>query len=320
MEIFILRWVSAMFLAVLSALSLAQDKPVRILVGLPPGGAVDLVAQVLADKLRESLGQPVLVENRPGAQARIAVQGLKAAPPDGATLLVSPGAIITLYPHMFKQLGYDPFKDIASISMLAVSEYGIAVPADSSSRTLAQFIDWAKANPKAASFATPSTGSPQHFLGILLGNITGAKLEPIGFKGASDAVTALIGNQLPAAILSLGELVPASQAGKLRVLASFGESRAALLPDVPTIKEAGFAELQSSGWFAAYAPGGTPQPVIERLNRAVVLAWSEPDVRERIARTGLIPRTTSAKELDDLNRSEIARWQGPVKASGYVAD
>ena len=127
MIIFILRWLSAMFLVVFSVLSFAQDKPMRILVGLPPGGAVDLVARVLADKLRESLGQPVLVENRPGAQARIAVQGLKSAPPDGTTLLVSPGAIITLYPHMFKQLGYDPFKDIASISMLAVSEYGIGV-------------------------------------------------------------------------------------------------------------------------------------------------------------------------------------------------
>lgn len=310
---------------------LAQDKPVRILVGLPPGGAVDLVARLLAEKLREpaafgtpgttgTMGTTVIVENRPGAQTRIAVQALKAAAPDGSTLLVSPGAIVTLYPHMFRQLGYEPFKDLAPVAMLAVSEYGIAVPAESPAKTLAQFIDWAKANPRLASYATPSTGSPQHFLGILLGNITGAKLEPIGFKGAAEAVTALIGNQLPAAILSLGELVPGQQSGKLRVLATFGEARAALLPEVPTIREAGFAELQSSGWFALFAPGGTPQPVIDKLNKAVAQALADPAVRERIARTGLIPRASTARELDDLNHREFTRWQGPVKASGYVAD
>ena len=161
----------------------AQNGPIKILVGLPPGGAVDIGARIVGEKIAVSLGQPVVVENRPGASTRIAVQALKASEPNGQTLLVAPDAIVTLFPHVFREVGYDPVKDLTPISQVLWWSFGFAVPAESPAKTFAEFVALAKSDPKYAMFASPSTGSGQHVLGLQLGGLIGVNLEHVWFKG-----------------------------------------------------------------------------------------------------------------------------------------
>jgi len=274
----------------------------------------------VGEKLMGSLGQPVVVENKPGASTRIAVQALKAAEPNGQTLLVAPDAVVTLFPHVFKELGYDPFKDLTPISQVLYWSYGFAVPQASPARTFAEFVALAKSDPKFAFYASPSTGSQQHILGLQLGTLIGVKLDHVPFKGAADAINGLLSNSVPAAILTLGELTNLHQSGKVRVLATLTPSRTADLPDVPTFAEIGRPEMQASGAVAMFAPAGMAPALTERLSKAVQAALADPGVTEKILKMGMEARSSTPQALDDYNRSELARWGGAVKASGYVPE
>ncbi|MFA7681103.1 MAG: tripartite tricarboxylate transporter substrate-binding protein [Pigmentiphaga sp.] len=275
-------------LAVSGGVSQAQE-PLKLVVGLPPGGNFDIIARLVADKLRVSLSQQVIVENRPGAQARMANQLVKAAPPDGNTLVVAPGATIYLYPLVFKQLGYDPFNELTPVAQLPTWELGLAVPASSPAKTLADFLTWSEENPDKAFYGTPSAGSIQHFLGVSLAQNSGVKLEHIGYKGASEVTTALIGAQIPAAILNIGEMLQLEATGKVRILATFGPQRAPELPTVPTAIELGLKVPEAQGWGGIYAPANTPQARIDQLNAAIVKALHEPDLKERLNKMGMQP-------------------------------
>ena len=200
-----------------------------------------------ASSLQGSLGQPVVVENKPGASTRIAVQALKSSEPNGQTLLVAPDAIVTLFPHVFKKVGYDPFKDLTPISQILYWSYGFAVPEASPAKTFAEFVTLAKADPKFAFFASPSTGSGQHILGLQLGDLIGVKLDHVPFKGAADAMNALLSNSVPSSILTLGELTNLHQSGKVRILATLTATRTADLPEVPTFTEIGYPQMQAYG-------------------------------------------------------------------------
>jgi tripartite-type tricarboxylate transporter receptor subunit TctC len=298
----------------------AQNGPIRILVGLPPGGAVDIAARLVGEKLQGSLGQPVVVENKPGASTRIALQAVRASEPSGQTLLVAPDAIVTLFPHVFKEVGYDPFKDLTPISEILYWSYGFAVPQASPARTFAEFVTLAKSDPKFAFFASPSTGSGQHILGLQLGNLIGVKLDHVPFKGAADVMNALLGNSVPASILTLGELTNLHQSGKVRVLATLTTSRTADLPDVPTFTEIGYPQMQSSGVVAMFGPAGMTPALTERLSKVVQAALSDPGVKEKILKMGMEARSSTPQQLDDFDRSELARWGSVVKASGYVPE
>ncbi len=298
----------------------AQDHTLKLEVGLPPGGNIDLIARVLAEKLRVSLKQPVIVENRPGAQARLVVQTVKTAPPDGNTLLVTPGSIIYLYPHVFKKLGYDPFVDLTPVAQVLTWDLGFAVPGNSPIRTLPEFIAWAKANPSKAFFGTPSAGSIQHFLGVTLSKTTQTPLEHIGYKGASEVVAALVGAQIPGAILNIGELLALQRAGKVRILATFGAKRAPELPDVPVASELGYRMAPGIGWAAIYAPANTAPQRVAQLNAAIVKALAEPDVRDKMAQLAMAPIGGTPKQLDDLGRGELEQWRDVVRESGFTAD
>lgn len=303
-----------------AASSHAQNGPIKILVGLPPGGAVDIGARIVGEKLQGSLGQPVVVENKPGASTRIAVQALKASDANGQTLLVAPDAIVTLFPHVFKEVGYDPFKDLTPISQILHWSYGFAVPDASPAKTFAEFVALAKADPKFAFFASPSTGSQQHILGLQLGNLIGAKLDHVPFKGAADAMNALLGNSVPSAILTLGELTNLHQSGKVRVLATFTTSRTADLPGVPTFTEIGYSQMQATGAVAIFGPAGMVPALTERISKAVQNALADPTVKAKILNMGMEARSSTPQELDALGRSELARWGDVVKASGYVPE
>jgi tripartite-type tricarboxylate transporter receptor subunit TctC len=298
----------------------AQNGPIKILVGLPPGGAVDIAARIVGEKLQGSLGQPVVVENKPGASTRIAVQALKASEPNGQTLLVAPDAIVTLFPHVFKELGYDQFKDLTPISQILHWSYGFAVPQASPAKTFAEFVALAKRDPKFAFYASPSTGSQQHILGLQLGNLIGVKLDHVPFKGAADAMNALLSNSVPSSILTLGELTNLHQSGKVRLLATLTPSRTADLPEVPTFAEIGYPQMQASGAVAMFGPAGLTPALTERLSKAVQAALADPGVKERILKMGMEARSSTPQQLDNLGRSELARWGDAVKASGYVPE
>jgi tripartite-type tricarboxylate transporter receptor subunit TctC len=276
----------------------AQDGPIRILVGLPPGGAVDIAARLVGEKL----------------------QAVKASEPNGQMLLVAPDAVVTLFPHVFKEPGYDPFKDLTPISQILQWSYGFAVPQASPAKTFAEFVALAKTDPKFSFYASPSTGSQQHILGLQLGDLVGAKLDHVPFKGAADVMNALLGNSVPSSILTLGELTNLHQSGKVRILATLTTSRTAELPDVPTFTELGYPQMQASGAVAMFGPAGMAPALTERLSKAVQAALSDQGVQARILKMGMEARSSTPQELDDLGRSELARWGSVVKASGYVPE
>jgi tripartite-type tricarboxylate transporter receptor subunit TctC len=298
----------------------AQNGPIKILVGLPPGGAVDIGARLVGEKLQTSLGQTVIIENRPGASTRIAVQALIAAEPNGRTLLVSPDAIVTLFPHVFREVGYDPFKDLTPISQVLSWSFGFAVPAESPAKTFAEFVALAKSDLKYALFASPSTGSGQHVLGLQLGGLIGVKLEHVPFKGAADAMNALLSNSVPSTILTLGELTNLHQGGKARILATFTTARTADLPEVPTFTEIGYPAMQATGAVAIFGPRGMDAAQTERISKAVRDALTDPELKAKVLKMGMEAKGSTPQELDAFDRSELERWGSVVKAAGYVPE
>jgi len=299
----------------------AQSGPIKILVGLPPGGAVDIGARLVGEKLAVSLGQPVVVENRPGASTRIAVQALRASEPNGQTLLVAPDAIVTLFPHVFREVGYDPIKDLTPISQILSWSLGFAVPAASPAKTFAEFVALAKSDPKQfALFASPSTGSGQHVLGLQLGDLIGAKLQHVPFRGAADAMNALLSNSVPCTILTLGELTNLHQSGKARILATFTTVRTPELPDVPTFTEIGYPAMQAGGGVAMFGPAGMDPALTERISKAVRDALDDPELKAKIAKMGMEAKSSTPQELAAYDRAELERWGNVVKASGYVPE
>lgn len=298
----------------------AQQQPAKLVVGLPAGGSFDSIARIVAEKLPSRLDRPVVVENRPGAQTRIAVQAVKGAAPDGNTLLVAPGVAIFLYPHLFRQLSYAPFTDLKPVTQLVSWDIVLAVAADSPITSFEEFRAWARQNPDKTFYGTSGTGSLQHFLGVSLAKRLGTPLEHVAFKGGKDAVTALLGGHINAIVMDAGEVVPLAQAGKLRTLATFSAQREPALPQTPTMRELGLGDLETSGWAGLYVPAGTPEPVIGKLNAAVTDILALPDVAARIAELGMRPAGGPPQKVDALAREQFEQWRDTVAQSGFVAD
>ncbi|CAB3627494.1 ABC transporter substrate-binding protein [Achromobacter sp. ACM03] len=296
------------------------QQPAKLVVGLPAGGSFDTVARIVAEKLPNHLERPVVVENRPGAQTRIAIQAVKGAAPDGSSLLVAPGVAIFLYPHLFRQLNYDPFADLKPVTQLVSWDIVLAVAADSPVTSFNEFQTWARQNPDKAFYGTSGTGSLQHFLGVSLARRLGTPLEHIAFKGGKDAVTALLGGHINAIVMDAGEVVPLAQAGKLRVLATFSAQREPALPQTPTMRELGLGELETSGWAGLYAPAGTPEPAIRKLNSAVNDILALPDVAKRLSELGMRPAGGTPQAVDALARQQLEQWRDTVAQSGFVVD
>lgn len=304
----------------MAASSHAQQQPAKLVVGLPAGGSFDTIARIVAEKLPSYLERPVVVENRPGAQTRIAIQAVKGAVPDANNLLVAPGVAIFLYPHLFRQLSYDPFTDLKPVTQLVSWDIVLAVAADSPIASFEEFRAWTRQHPDKTFYGTSGTGSLQHFLGVSLAKRLGTPLEHIAFKGGKDAVTALLGGHINAIVMDAGEVVPLAQAGKLRVLATFSAQREPALPQTPTMRELGLGELETSGWAGLYAPAGTPEPVVHKLNAAVNDILALPDVARRVAELGMRPAGGTPQAVDALAREQLEQWRDTVVQSGFVVD
>jgi tripartite-type tricarboxylate transporter receptor subunit TctC len=315
-----LRALVATFTLCLASCALAQEAPIRILVGFPPGGGSDLIARLVAERMRSSLGTTVIVENRPGMNGILAAEAVKSAAPDGRTLMVSPFAVTVFVPLTHAKLSYHPVRDFAPVSLAATYEFALAVGASSPARTLREYLEWVRANPANGAYGLPTAGGPPHFFGVMLARATGLDLFAVPYKGGPPLLTELVGGQVPAGITSLADFLPHQQAGKLRVLATSGSRRSSIAPDVPTFKELGFDGIEGSGWQAFHTTAGTPRTTVERLSAAIASALRAPEVRERLIAMGLDPVGSTPEELARRMAEDTAHWAPVVKASGFRVD
>jgi tripartite-type tricarboxylate transporter receptor subunit TctC len=296
------------------------DRPVRILVGFAAGGTADLMARLVADKMKDSIGQPVLVENRPGAAGRVAADAVKMAPADGATIMVMPIGPMAVVPHTTKQLSFDPLKDFAPIGIGSTFDFAIAVGPQSNAKTWAEYIAWAKANPAKSSYATSGAGSLPHFFGVQIGRETGIEMLHVAYKGSAAYMNDLMGGQVPAAIDTVADLSEMHKAGRLRILATSGPQRSTVVPDVPTLTELGFKNLETGGWFGFFAHANTPPATVQALNRHLNQALRSPDVVAKLRGVGMEPATSTPEEFGRRLAADYARWGTIVKATGFTID
>jgi tripartite-type tricarboxylate transporter receptor subunit TctC len=310
----------ALLALVVAAAASAQERPVRILVGVAPGGGTDVVARLIVERLKTSLGTPVIVENRAGANGFIAAEALKNAAPDGRTLMISAIALTVFAPLTHAKLRFDPVRDFAPVSLAANFQFALAVGPASSAKTLPDHFAWLRANPAKAAYGLPIAGGPGHFLGVMVARATGVDLAFVSYKGSGPLVTDLIGGQVPAAIAPVNDLIKHHQAGKVHMLASFGPRRSPVAPGVPTFTELGFPAMDGVGWFAFHAPAGTPRPTIDRLSAAIAAAIKAPEVSEQLLALGLEPVGSTPDELATRTAQDIARWAPAIKASGFRGD
>ncbi len=294
--------------------ALAQPKPIRVLVGLAPGGAVEITARVYADRLRAALEVPVLIENRVGASGLIAMEAMLAAPRDGTTLLFAPNGGVTLVPQTMKAAKFDPLKDVAPVARVAHAPFLLVVNASVPAATLAEFIAAAKQNANLRNFGA-SPGTIPQLLATAFGAAAGLDLLHVPYKGAGQVVIDLVGGQLSASLLTPAEALPQARAGKLRLIAQIAPTRVSLLPDVPTFKESGVA-IENVTWFGFYAAAGTPPAAIDRIAAALRQAAQSSEVRERLAQLGLETQVMDARAVLELMRLEHAEWARAIKAAG----
>ena len=294
-------------------------KPVRIIVGFPAGGGTDVNARLVAEKLRGHYAAAVIVENRAGAAARIAVDYVKNAEPDGATLLFTPDFPLTVYPHSYRKLDYDPLRDLAPVtpctkSMLTVNA-GPGLPAEV--KTVADFIAWSRTNPAKAQYGTTSPGATPHFVGVMLAKAAGVELTPVHYKGGAPALQDLLGGHIPVSVNPISETLGFGNAGAIRILAVTGRERSRFLPAVPTLVEQGFKDVVVESWLGLFAPAKTPADIVAALNQAARTATSAPDFVESLAKVGNDPAYLPPDEFARVVKADLERWGPIVQASGF---
>jgi tripartite-type tricarboxylate transporter receptor subunit TctC len=298
----------------------ALKGPLRIIVGFAAGGSSDIAARMLADRLKDSLGVPVIVENKPGAGGRIAAEALKNAAPDGTTFLLTPVVVPVLAPLVYKQLSYDPAKDFAPVAQVATYQFAFAVGPNHPAKTVPEFVAWLKANTTQANFGSPAPGSLPHFFGLMFGKATGVELVHIPYKGGAPLAADLMGGQIPAGVDALSDMIELHRGGKIRIIATSGAQRSPLLPTVATFREQGFPAIEGTGWIGVYAPAKTPSTVIDQVSAAISAALRNPELRERFLNLGYEPTGTTPEQLAAIMVADTARWGPIIKASGFTAD
>jgi tripartite-type tricarboxylate transporter receptor subunit TctC len=297
---------------------------VRILYGFPAGSAGDIVARRVAERMGGSAysRNAPLVENKPGAGGRISLDTLKAAAPDGATLALSPFSCTSIYPHVYSKLVYDPVRDFVPVSIAAIMHHGLAVgplvPANV--KTVKDFIEWARANPKEANYGSPAAGSTPHFIGALLGLNNGVELKHVPYRGSVPGVTDVVGGQVASMVTPSGDFIANHKAGKLRILATSGSKRSPFTPDVATFAEQGFPELTTEEWFGFYAPARTPVAVVAAANAAINAALADKGVIDGLGVVGLIAQGSTAEAMARSQKVEFDRWGPLVKKIGFTGD
>ncbi len=297
----------------------AQDRAIRIVLGYPPGATSDTLARLVAEKMRQGLGQPVIVENKPGAAGRIAPETVKSAPADGTTLLLTPLANMVTFPHVYKNLRYDVFRDFAPLAHLANFDLGLAVNANVPAKTLKEYVDLVKKDPKMGDYASAAAGSLPHFFAVMFARSAGIEMNHVPFKGTAPSLQALVGGQISAASVVLSDIAQLHRSGKVRALAASGGKRSQFLPEVPTFRELGY-DIEGSAWYALYAPAGTPRDLVARLSKAAVEGIRAPDMQEKLANLFLEPTGLGPAELAKIHKADYDKWGPVIRASGFTPE
>ena len=316
-----MKLIACLLLSVAGSAFAQSDYPnraLRLIVTVPPGGAADFIARLVGGKLSESLGQPVLVENRGGAGGTIAADAVAKAAPDGYTLLQNSITTHGVGPHLYARLPYDPVKDFSAVSGLALLPLIMAVNAELPSRSVEDVIRFSKSS--SLNFASSGNGGAPHMAAELFKSVTGAVMTHVPYKGSGPAVADLVGGRVQVMFDAAPSLIQHVRAGKLRVLAAASAQRNRLLPDVPTFAELGHPKVAVSLWYGLLAPAGTPHAALERLNRDVVAALRSPDVRDKLLAQGAEPMPGTPEAFASFMREEMARWEPVVKQAGVKLD
>ena len=295
------------------------SKPLHLIVGFPPGGAVDVVARTLGQQLSADLGQPVIIENKPGAGTNIAVKALIDSAPDGYTLMLTANSLAANM-SLYNPRPFDAEKDVAPVALVGRVPVVIAANASSEFTSLAQLVQIAKAKPGTVNYASPGNGSTPHLAVELFARAAGIQLSHIPYKGGAPAITDVLGGQLPLVAVNALEVVPHVKAGKLRVLASMSAKRPALLPDTPTIAESGYPGFEASVWYGVIAPARTPPDVIAKLTAAVQKALASNDVRSRLSAVGGEVTYGTPQQFGDLIHGERVRYEKLIREANIRPD
>jgi tripartite-type tricarboxylate transporter receptor subunit TctC len=303
--------------------SAAQDwpnRPVRIIVPFAPGGATDIPARLLAPKLSEALGQPVVVENRTGAGGIVGIQAAAQSQPDGYTLLMATNAEVVMHPSIYPKLPYDPLKDLVPVSIMLESPMLLVVPASSPFNSVADLLAAAKAKPGAVTYSTAGTGSTSHVLTEMLAQQTGVQLLHVPYKGGAPASAAVSSGEVAVALLNLGSALNFVKGGKAKALAVTSAKRNPNFPEWPTAVEAGVPGFVEHIWIGMAAPAGVPRAIVERMSADVAKALKAPEVRERLVQLGNEPLGTTPDEAAARIKREFPRYQSVIKAANIRAD
>jgi tripartite-type tricarboxylate transporter receptor subunit TctC len=310
--------------AVLAAPALGRavtlDRVAKLLVGFPPGGASDIVARLLAERLSGSYATQVVVENRPGAAARLAIEAVKTAAPDGTTLLFSPESMFGIYPHIYKRTLRFGVEDFAPVSAVTEFGFGFSVASQHPAQNWEAFVAWARAQPEPVTYATPAAGSTPHFWAEQCARAYGLRFAHVSYRGIQPAFPDLFGGRLQAAVTVFGDLYEQQKGGHLRILAGSSPGRSAKLPEVPAMRELGHPELVATEQFGVLAPGGTPTALVLALREAVVAALAQPSMKEALGRMDQAPLGSTPEQFATRIRAERDRWGPIVAATGYSVE
>jgi len=296
------------------------SKPVRLISPYASGGGSDTLARILGQKLYEAWGQPVVVENRPGAAGTLGAETVARATPDGYTLLVTPSAVLTINPHLYAKLRYDTFKDFIPVTMASNSPYLLVVHPKIPASSVKELIAYAKMNPGKMNYSSSGNGSSTHLAGVLFNNMAGVEIVHIPYKGAAPAIVDLLAGNIQMRFSSVVPVLPHVRSGRLRGIAISSPKRYGPLPDMPTIAESGLPGYAVESFYAVVAPAHTPRAIVSKINAEVVRNLRSPEVAAHMAADGAEVIGSSPEELAKALRDDYARWAQPVKDSGARAD
>lgn len=311
---------SLAFAATAAAQIATNRGPVRIIVGYPAGGSADAIARSMSERMAAEIGTTVVVENRTGAGGQIAADYVRAAAPDGLTILLSNMHMMVTLPLTSKSVKYEPLKDFKAVGRIASFNEAISVPAALPAKDIKQWLDLARADQSKASYGVPSPGSLPQFMGYKMGTDTKTALLAAPYRGSAPLVQDLLGNQISAGITPIADVYPHMQAGKLRILAVNGTKRVPLIPDVPTLRELGMADFDNLEWVGFFVPPGTPPAIVAQLHTVLEKTLANKDVTAGMAKLGLAADISTPEELMRLVADDLARWAPIIKASGFTAE
>ncbi len=294
------------------------DKPIRLIVTFPPGGGTDILARLVATELSQSVGQPVIVENRPGASGNIGAEAVVKSPPDGLTMLVV-NSSYAINPAVFRKMPFDARNDLKGVIKIATVPSVIAIPTSSKIHTLAELIEAAKAG-KSISYASCGSGTPQHLAGELLKLSTGANMTHVPYKGCAPAMTDVLGGQVEVSINTLANTVPHLKSGKLRALAVTSKTRVPLLPEVASVQELGISGYDIDQWFGLLAPAKTPPAIVGKLNAEIAKIMERPDMKQKLADRGFVAATSTVEEFQRTIRNDLDGYEQIARKIGLSMD